>query len=130
MSDQGPKRKYLSGQSGASVDFLTTIRWREVRLPDWAKKSDRFILCEVCGDSLSGAGMVNGDYALVFLTTDIQDGDLVAALTPEGMLIKFFWQHYDGEIRLEGANPLCPARYYDPADINIQGKVLRPEWDW
>lgn len=100
-------------------------------MPDWARESDRFVLSEVCGDSLSGAGVYDGDMALIHLSaTDIRDGDLVAALVDEGLLIKFFWNNYDGQIRLEGANPSWPVRYYDPQDITIQGKVIRTERDW
>lgn len=90
------------------------------------------MLSEVCGESLSGAGIYDGDYALIHLNpSDIRDGDLIAAYTQnDGMLIKFFWHNYDGQIRLEGANPSWPVRYYDPADITIQGKVIRTERDW
>jgi len=117
--------------AGASVEFLPTVRTREVRLPSWAEESDRFVLSEVCGDSLSGAGIYDGDYALIHLSfEDVRDGDLVAAFTPDGMLIKFLWQNYDGRVRLESANPGWPTRFYDPEDITIQGKVIRTERDW
>jgi SOS-response transcriptional repressor LexA len=117
--------------AGASVEFLPHVRWREAHLPSWARENDRFVFSEVSGDSLSGAGIYDGDFALIHLnTSDIRDGDLVAALTPEGLLIKFFWYNYDGQVRLEGANPSWPVRFYDPADITIQGKVIRTERDW
>jgi SOS-response transcriptional repressor LexA len=116
--------------AGASVEFLPTVRTREVRLPNWADDSDRFVLTEVCGDSLCDAGIFSGDYALIHLNpNEIKDGDLIAAFTPDGMLIKFYFNNDDGRIRLEGANPSRPARYYDPEDISVQGKVIRTERD-
>lgn len=88
-------------------------------------------MSEICGDSLSGAGIYDGDFALIHLNCeDVREGDLVAALAPEGLLIKFLWYDDDGLIRLEGANSQWPARYYDPADLTIQGKVIRTERDW
>lgn len=112
--------------AGASVEFLPTVKWRQVRLPRWARNSDRFIVSEICGDSLIGAGIFDGDLALVYLTQDIRQGDLVAALTPEGMLVKFLG-YQDGQIRLDSANPHYPPHYYEPADITIQGKIVRTE---
>jgi repressor LexA len=123
----------LVGQlaAGASVEFLPTVRTRIVRLPKWAEESDQFVLSEVCGDSLTGAGIQDGDFALIHLNPiEIHDGDLVAAFTPDGMLIKFIWHNHDGLMRLESANPNWPTRYYDPTDITIQGKVVRTERDW
>lgn len=100
-------------------------------MPAWADDSDRFVLSEVCGDSLRNAGIYDGDYALIHLNCEeVRDGDLVAAFTPDGMLIKFFYHNHDGHIRFESANPAWPARYYDPEDVTIQGKVIRTERDW
>lgn len=123
----------VSGQlaAGASVEFLPIVKTREVRLPNWANESDRFILSEICGDSLRNAGIHNGDFALIHLNCEvIRNGDLVAAYTPDGMLIKFFWRSRDGRVRLESANQEWPDRYYEPEDITIQGRVIRTERDW
>jgi DNA polymerase V len=84
------------------------------------------VLSEICGDSLCGVDIRDGDLALIYLTSDIKPGDLVAALTPEGFLVKFLSSH-DGKIRLQSANPDYPPRDYDPEDVMIQGKVIRTE---
>lgn len=97
-----------------------------MRLPSWATDSDRFVISEICGDSLTGAGIRDGDLALVHLTSDIRAGDLVAALTPEGMLVKFL-DYKGGLIRLESANPHYPPYEFEPADLTIQGKVISTE---
>ena len=112
--------------AGAGVEFLPTVRFREARLPRWARSSDRFVLSEICGDSLTGVDIRDGDLALIYLTADIKPGDLVAVLTPEGLLVKFLSFHA-GQIRLQSANPHYPPHDYDPEDVNIQGKVIRTE---
>jgi SOS-response transcriptional repressor LexA len=101
-----------------------------VRLPNWARESDRFVLSEVCGDSLSGAGVYDGDYALIHLTREIQDGDLVACLVPSGMVIKFLRYEPNGTITLLSANSNYPSLSFEASDVLIQGKVIRTERDW
>lgn len=81
-------------------------------------------MSEICGDSLTGVGIRDGDFALIHLTVNVRSGDLVAALTPEGMLVKFLSYH-NGCVRLESANPQYAPHDYDAADIQIQGKVVR-----
>jgi SOS-response transcriptional repressor LexA len=118
----------VKGQLGAgtSVEFLPCVRWREVKLPRWARASDQFVLSEICGNSLIGAGIQDGDLALIHLTTNIREGDLVAVLTPLGMLVKFL-AYKNGHIILKSANANYPPRTYDPAEVTIQGKVIRTE---
>jgi len=117
--------------AGASVEFLPVVKTREVRLPGWANETDRFVLSQVCGESLSEAGIYDGDYALIHLNCKgISNGDLIAALTPDGLLIKFFFRERKANrIRLESANQKFQPRYYDPVDITIQGRVIRTERD-
>ena|SRR5687767_10592755 len=118
----------LLGQlgAGAGVEFLPTVKFREVKIPRWARSSDRFVLSEICGDSLTGVDIRNGDLALIYLTTNVKVGDLVAVLTPAGLLVKFLSFHGD-QVRLQSANPRYPPHDYDPQDVTIQGKVIRTE---
>lgn len=110
---------------GASVEYLPHIEWRLVRLPSWAGAGDRFVLSEVCGDSLTEAGIYDGDMALIHLNPDaIVDGDLVYAHTPEGTLIKFLSQQ-NGRIGLAGSSG--HFRYYRSREVKIKGKVIRVE---
>lgn len=130
MKANGPEHDPipLCGQlgAGASVEFLPIVQFREVRLPRWARSSDRFVLSEICGDSLTGVDIRNGDLALIHLTCDIKPGDLIAALTPDGFLVKFL-AFQEGKIVLTSANPNYPPHQYDPEDITIQGRVVRTE---
>lgn len=118
----------VKGQLGAgtSVEFLPSVKWRKVKLPRWAKASDHFVLSEICGNSLIGAGIHDGDFALIHLTANVREGDLVAALTPLGMLVKFL-AYRNGKIRLQSANPEYAPYEYDPAEVTVQGRVIRTE---
>lgn len=116
--------------AGSSIEFLPIMRFRDVRLPRWANAKDKFVIAEVCGDSLVERGVFNGDMALILLTHEIKQGELAAVRTPEGMLIKFVYEEADGRIRLESAHRNHPPRRFDAEDIEIQGRVVRTERDW
>jgi phage repressor protein C with HTH and peptisase S24 domain len=118
--------------AGSAVEYLPFVKWREVRTPSWAKEHDRFVLAQICGDSLLGYPnfpVKHGDYALIHLTGDVREGDLAAVLTPQGMMIKFLHNQTGGMLRLESANPDYAAVYYDASEVQIQGRVVRLEHD-
>lgn len=120
------------GQVGAgrSVEYLPSVKLREVRLPSWARGYDRFVLIEVCGSSLKYHRIFNGDFALVHINAEVRPGDLVAALTPEGMMIKYVYPDESGRVRLESANEAkFPAKIFEVNEVLIQGKVIRVERD-
>jgi tetratricopeptide (TPR) repeat protein len=72
-------------------------------------------------DSLILAGIRRGDVVQFRRTGEFDDGDLVAAVTPEGRFVVFVRREPRGRLRLEGAHPLCPARYFSHDEINILG---------
>lgn len=117
------------GAAGKGVEYLPIVKFRDVRLPSWARAHDKFVMIEVCGSSLKDARICNGDYVLVYLTKDTREGDLVAINTPEGLLIKYAHLETDGRVRLESANKKYPPKWFDSNEIDITGKVIRVEID-
>lgn len=114
------------------VEYLPIVKFRDTCLPSWAGVHDRFFVVEICGDSLTGANISNGDHALVHITKDFRQGDLVSIFAPCGVLIKFFYTEESVEgvrVRLESANAEFEPRYYDVAEVKLQGKVIRIERD-
>ena len=78
---------------------------------------------EICGNSLCEAGIYEGDLAVIELTNEATNGDLVAILTPEGMQAKFYYQEKNGDIRLESRNCLYETKIYCPSAVCVQGVV-------
>jgi SOS-response transcriptional repressor LexA len=116
--------------AGKSVEYLPIVKFRDVRLPSWARVGDRFVIIEVCGDSLKKHRIFNGDFALVHLTKDIKQGDLVGVLTPIGMLVKYVYLELDGHVRLESSDKKnYPPMWFELSEVEIQGKVVRIERD-
>lgn len=119
-----------AGKTGESIECLAIIKWRDIRLPSWAKPNDRFCAAEINGDSLKNDGIFDGDFAIIHITQDLSDGNLAAVFTSYGMLIKYIFLNADGRVRLESANDEYPPLYFEPIEITIQGKVIRTERDY
>ena len=109
-------------QRPGNVEYLPSIEWREVALPDWARKSDKFVLSEIYGDSLSAIGIHDGDFVLIYLTSSVSPGDLVAATTPAGFLVKFLSYTPDGKVRLAGADHI--PKVFPAKSVHIEGRVV------
>jgi repressor LexA len=89
--------------------------------PSLVKGDDTFAL-RIEGDSMVGAGILDGDYVLVRPQQSAQNGDVVVALLEEDeVTVKRFYREADG-IRLQPENPrLGPIHV---PDVRICGKVV------
>ncbi len=84
------------------------------------RDKDASYLLEVEGDSMTGAGIREGDMVVFERTHDYKPGDIVIALTEDGYTIKYL--HKQGErYFLEAANPAYASIY--PKEGEIIGLV-------
>ena len=113
-------RTLFAGGSG-NIEYLPFVSWREVNL--LRKYKGRLVAAEICGESLSEDAILDGDMAVIELTHEARDGQLVAVLTPQGMMAKFFYQEPDYTIRLESRNQAYAPLHFRPHQITIQGIV-------
>ncbi len=87
------------------------------------KSGDHFVL-EVQGESMIGAGIHDGDFAIIQRSPDAQSGDIVVALVDgEEATLKRI-RKKGGSIALEAANPLFETRIYGPDRVAVQGKLV------
>jgi len=87
---------------------------------DMLPNSQIFML-RVRGDSMTGAGILDGDQVIVKQTNTASDGDMVVALIEDGATVKTFYKEQD-HIRLQPENP-----DYDPIivkNVTILGIVI------
>ena len=85
-------------------------------LPD-----SKVFMLQVRGDSMIGAGILDGDQVIVKQTNSASNGDMVVALIEDGATVKTFYKEKD-HIRLQPENP-----DYDPIivkDVTILGEVI------
>jgi repressor LexA len=114
----------LLGRIAAGAPVEAVEQREAVRFGDLLGNPDVFAL-EVRGDSMIEDHICSGDLVLVERTSQIRDGDIVAALI-EGMetTLKRFYREADDRIRLQPANASLQAIYVARKDLQIQGKVL------
>lgn len=87
----------------------------------WVKGNRPVFFVEVKGDSMVGAGILDGDWVLVQQQATAQDGDIVVALLGDEATVKRFYREKDA-VRLQPENPrLEPIR---SRDVQILGKVI------
>jgi repressor LexA len=77
---------------------------------------------KVKGDSMIGAGILEGDLVMVRQQRTALEGEIVVALLGEEATVKYFQRRSDG-IYLVSANPAYPPRKVGE-DFSIMGKVV------
>jgi repressor LexA len=111
------------------IESLSIAGWREIRAPKGARAGDRFAAVPICGDSLVEDHITNGDILIVQLTKEARVGDLIIALTPDGLTVKYIHAQVEGMVLLRGANSMYEDQIWDASEIQIQGVVRRIERD-
>ena len=82
---------------------------------------DHFAL-RVKGDSMSGAGIQDGDIAIIEKQETARNGEIVAVMVEEAAAIKRFYKE-NSRIKLQSENPNYPPRYSQ--DVRILGKLVK-----
>lgn len=78
---------------------------------------------EVSGDSMIEAGIFDGDFALVKRTNSARDGEIVVALVNNEEATLKYLRRESGRIRLDPANATYDPQYYEPHQVEVQGKL-------
>jgi SOS regulatory protein LexA len=84
-------------------------------------KPDTSFLLEVTGDSMTGAGIMEGDLVIVERGRAPKSGDIVLAEVDGRWTMKYF-RRQGGEVVLEAANPAYPA-IYPREELKIGGVI-------
>lgn len=78
---------------------------------------------QVKGDSMVDAHIQDGDYVIIKIQDQAQNGDIVAALIEDDVTLKYFYRTRK-QIRLKSANPVYPMLIFkkrDPRSFRILG---------
>jgi repressor LexA len=89
------------------------------------KRTDDLFALRVSGDSMIDAMVNDGDIVIMRQQESAHDGEMVAVwLTPDDTTtLKYFYN--EGEyIRLQPANPTMEPIRVNPANVQVQGKVM------
>ncbi|MBW1999483.1 MAG: transcriptional repressor LexA [Deltaproteobacteria bacterium] len=81
---------------------------------------------QVRGDSMIDAHIQDGDYVIIKIQEQAQNGDIVAALIDDEVTLKYFYRN-NNEVRLEAANSKYPPLIFregDPRNFRILGVMV------
>jgi repressor LexA len=114
----------LMGRIAAGIPVEAIQNPETLQFSDFAKNDSTFAL-QVRGDSMIEDHICNGDYVLVEKTDAIKSGEIVVALVDNAeATLKRYYRESDGRVRLQPANSDMQPIFVDPAQLQIQGRVL------
>jgi len=86
---------------------------------------DGDFLLTVRGDSMTGIGVMDGDYVLVRPVSEVHSGEVAVVLVPgEGVatLKRFF--HFGDQVTLQSENPNHALMTYPADQVQVQGRMI------
>ncbi|MBN1889665.1 MAG: repressor LexA [Thermoflexales bacterium] len=92
---------------------------------DIVREQEGLYALEVRGDSMIDALIHDGDHVIMKHIEEAHDGEMVAVWLKdrEETTLKRFYRE-KGRVRLQPANPTMSPIYVDPANVEIQGRVV------
>ena len=115
----------LVGDVAAGSDVLAQENIEELYpLPEDFTGSGPLFMLRVRGDSMIGAGILDGDHVVVRQQPDAERGDVVVAGIPGGEATVKTFGRRGGKIVLTPANPRLGPMEFDPDDVTLFGKVV------
>ncbi|MDD5398671.1 MAG: transcriptional repressor LexA [Dehalococcoidia bacterium] len=116
--------------AGAPVPVMNADTWHQesldtLELSGEITQDKEVFALRVKGTSMIDALIDDGDIVLMEPVKDVENGDMVAAwlIKEEETTLKRFYREED-RVRLQPANTLLEPIYTDPANIDIQGRVV------
>lgn len=94
----------------------------QMAVPGLLTVAGECFLLRIQGDSMVGAGILDGDYVVVRRQEDCQDGEIVAALVEGGEATVKRLHRVNGRIRLSPENDALQPFY--PDEVAVMGKVV------
>ena len=113
----------LEGRIGTGKPIEAITDQEEVNFSDLLLGPDRFVL-KVAGDSMTDAGILDGDLVVIKKSNTAENGDIVVALIDnEEVTLKRLRKHGD-RIELVPDNPSLNSMIYPTNRVHIQGVVV------
>jgi len=115
----------LVGDVAAGTGVLAQENVEELYpLPEDFTGTGSLFMLKVRGDSMVGAGIVDGDFVVVRQQPDAERGDIVVAGIPDEEATVKQFSLRDGVVVLTPANDSLSPMEFDPSEVTIYGKVV------
>lgn len=114
----------LMGRIAAGSPVEAIANPETLQFSDFVGNENTFAL-QVRGESMIEDHICNGDFVLVESTPGVKNGEIVVAIVDGSeATLKRYYAEADGRVRLQPANSAMMPIYVDPANLQIQGRVL------
>lgn len=90
---------------------------------DLLKKGDHYAL-EVDGDSMVGAGILDGDTIIIERCETAENGTIIVALVDSSEVTLKRLRRKGDSVALEPANPAYETRIFGPDRVRVQGRLV------
>lgn len=87
-------------------------------------RSGTHFALEVRGDSMTGAGILDGDIVLIQETSTANNGEIVVALVAGQEATLKRLRKRGASVALEAENPDYETRIYGPDEVEVQGRLV------
>lgn len=115
----------LLGDVAAGTNVLAQESVEELLpLPEDFTGDGQLFMLRVRGTSMIDAGILDGDYVVVRQQEEAEKGDIVVAGIPGDEATVKTYGRKGSKVVLRPANPTMEPMIYDPADVQIFGKVV------
>jgi repressor LexA len=131
LNEEKARRPFSSGgaipllgriAAGSPVEAITNPE--TLQFADFVGSENTFAL-QVRGESMIEDHICNGDFVLVESTPGVKNGEIVVAVVDGSeATLKRYYAEADGRVRLQPANSSMAPIFVDPANLQIQGRVL------
>ena len=114
----------IVGTVAAGIPILSEENWEgTISLhQSMLKKNKTYFALWVRGDSMSGAGIMDGDMAIIEKINVVRNGEIAVAVVDEAVTLKRFFRE-SSRIRLQAENPAYKPIYCQ--DLRILGRLAQ-----
>ncbi len=114
----------LLGRIAAGSPVEAIANRDTLHFADFVRDENTFAL-EVRGDSMIEDHICSGDFVMIERTSEVRNGDIVVALVDGSeATLKRYYKEATGQVRLQPANSSMSPIFVDPANLDIQGRLL------
>ena len=108
--------------AGKPIEALENVNYMAV--PEVLKSDKPCYVLQVQGDSMVGAGIINGDWVIIEQRSYADNGEIVVALIEKAEATLKYIEQSPGKVLLIPANSNMTAMTYRPEQVEIQGVLV------
>ena len=108
--------------AGTPIEALSDPT-NHLEIPESMVGSGEHFALEIVGDSMVGAGILDGDTVVIQRAETARHGEIVVALINQQEATLKTLLKEPGRVGLEAANPRYETRYFSTGEVEVQGKL-------